>query len=109
MVRQAERWVRAHIAEPFEMASLAKHVGTSPRTLARRLNAAVGLSPIAFVQRVRVESAVLLLQTSKHSLEEISARVGYSDASTLSRLVRRETQVSPQAFRRARATSHSRA
>ena len=102
LVEKAERWVRAHLAEAFAVAALAKHVGVSPRTLARRLHAAVGLSPIAFVQRLRVEAAVLLLQTSSLSLEEIGARVGYGDASTLSRLIRRETRTSARELRRRR-------
>jgi transcriptional regulator GlxA family with amidase domain len=100
VVARAERWVRGHLAESFAIATLARHVSTSPRTLARRLHAAVGLGPVGFVQRLRVEAAVLLLQTSPLSLAEISARVGYANPSTLSRLIRRETRASPQALRR---------
>lgn len=100
VVAKAERWVRHHLSEPFSMAQLAQHAGVSQRTLARRLQAAVGLGPMAFVQRMRTDEAVLLLQTSPLSLEEISARVGYAEASTLSRLIRRETRTSAQEIRR---------
>jgi transcriptional regulator GlxA family with amidase domain len=102
MVERAERWIRTHLAEEFDMATLAKEVGASPRTLARRLHGALGLSPIALVQRLRVEASVRMLRTTPLSLEEISARVGYSNASTLSRLIRRETKTSAQEFRRRR-------
>jgi transcriptional regulator GlxA family with amidase domain len=100
IVQAAERWLKSHLAEAFEVAKLSRAIGVSPRTLARKLNAALGLSPIALVQRLRVEAAVLLIETTQLSLEEIGARVGYANASTLSRLVRRETRVSPQEFRR---------
>jgi transcriptional regulator GlxA family with amidase domain len=100
-VHRAEAWVREHLAEDFDIAVLARRVGTSPRTLARRLSAAVGLSPIGFVQRLRVEAAVQLLRTTRLSLEEIGPKVGYSDANALRRLIRRETNSTPRELRRA--------
>ncbi len=98
-VRRAEAWVRAHLEEVIAIPALARRLGTSPRTLARRLEAAIGLTPLAFVQRLRVESAVHLLRTSKLSLSEIAARVGYSDAGALRRLIQRETNASPRELR----------
>jgi transcriptional regulator GlxA family with amidase domain len=98
-VRGAESWVRKHLAEPFDIAELARHLGVSPRTLARRLKSAVGASPIGFIQRIRVEAAVTLLETSRLSLQEISDRVGYSDSSALRRLIRREVNASPRDLR----------
>lgn len=100
VVRRAEAWARAHLAEGFDIATLARRAGASPRTLARRLDAALGQSPIGFVQRLRVEAALHLLETSRLSLDEISARVGYADADTLRRLVRRDTGLSPREVRR---------
>ena len=102
VVRRAEAWARAHLADGFDIATLARRAGASPRTLARRLDAALGLSPIGFVQRLRVETAIHLLETSRLSLDEISARVGYADANTLRRLVRRDTGLSPRDVRRRR-------
>lgn len=100
VVRRAESWARAHLAEPFDVATLARRSGTSARTLARRLHAALGLTPIGFVQRLRVDTAVHLLETSRLSLEEIAPRVGYADEGTLRRLVARETGLSPRDVRR---------
>ena len=59
------------------------------------------MSPIGFVQRLRVEAAVHLLRTTRLSLEEIGARVGYSDSNALRRLIRRETSSTPKELRRA--------
>lgn len=102
VVRRAESWARAHLADGFDIETLARRAGASPRTLARRLDAALGLSPIGFVQRLRVETAVQLLETSRLSLDEISARVGYADPDTLRRLVRRDTGLSPRELRKRR-------
>jgi transcriptional regulator GlxA family with amidase domain len=98
-VRRAETWVRAHLDEEVSIPALARQVGVSTRTLARRLDAAVGLSPLAFIQRLRVEAAVQLLRTTRLSLVEIGARVGYSDPGSLRRLVQRETRATPRQLR----------
>ncbi|MCU0700479.1 MAG: helix-turn-helix domain-containing protein [Myxococcaceae bacterium] len=88
-VRAVEAWVRRHLSEPFSIAQVARAVGLSPRTLARRLDESLGLSPIAFVQRLRVEQATQLLETTRLPFEQVALRVGYGDAGTLRRLLRR--------------------
>lgn len=98
-VRKADSYVRAHLHEPLTIPAVAKSLGVSPRTLARRLEAAVGLSPLGFVQHLRVETAVHLLRTTRLSLAEISARVGYADSGALRRLLQRETSASPRELR----------
>jgi transcriptional regulator GlxA family with amidase domain len=99
-VQRAEKWVRAHLADDFDVPRLAKELGTSPRTLARRLTEAVGTSTLGFIQKLRVESAIHLLETTQMSLSEIGGRVGYADPDALSRLIARETNTSPRELRR---------
>ncbi|WP_410712189.1 helix-turn-helix domain-containing protein [Bradyrhizobium sp. BEA-2-5] len=57
------------------------------------------MSPIQFVQRIRIETARSLLETTRLSVEEIAGKVGYAEPSTLRRLIRRETRHSPRHFR----------
>lgn len=90
-VARAEAWVRRHLAEDFAIPELARAVALGTRTLARRIERAIGASPIAFVQRIRVESALDLLQTTMLPFEEVAARVGYRDPGALRRVLRRET------------------
>jgi transcriptional regulator GlxA family with amidase domain len=52
------------------------------------------------VQRLQVEAAVQMLETTRLSIDEISVRVGYANSSTLSRLLRRQTQTAPRELRR---------
>lgn len=99
-VRRAEAWARARLGDSFSVVDMARAVGTSPRTLARRLAEAVGTTPIGFVQRLRVEQAVHLIETTSLTLEEVSARVGYGDANALRRVMRRHVSASPRELRR---------
>jgi len=85
---RAEAWVRERIADPFSVGEVASAVGLGTRTFARRLQKTCGLSPIQFVQRVRMDVARALIEQGA-SVEAAAAEVGYSDASTLRRLLRR--------------------
>jgi transcriptional regulator GlxA family with amidase domain len=89
LVRRFESWVRANLARGFSLDAAASFVGSSKRTLARRLEAVLGKSPLEYFQSVRVERAVHLLKTTHASVDEIAARVGYADGVTLRTLLRR--------------------
>ncbi|WP_216074970.1 AraC family transcriptional regulator, partial [Acinetobacter baumannii] len=56
-IAKAERWVRDNIGRDFAIEELAEAAGLAPRTFARRISATCGVSPIQFVQRIRVETA----------------------------------------------------
>ena len=89
LVRRFEAWARANLAQGFSLDDAAKAVGSSKRTLARRLDAVLGRSPLEYFQSVRVERAVHLLKTTRATVDEIAARVGYADGVTLRTLLRR--------------------
>jgi transcriptional regulator GlxA family with amidase domain len=88
--------VHAHLDRQITLDELARAAGTSPRTLARRLAATAGTSPQRFVQRVRMAHAAHLLDTTRASVEDIAARVGYADAAAFRRVFRRHTGSSPR-------------
>lgn len=96
---KAESWVRANIARDFGIDELAEAVALAPRTFARRMVATCGVTPIQFVQRIRVETARYLLETTRLSVDEIARKIGYAEPSTLRRLIRRDTKHSPGHFR----------
>jgi len=96
---KAEKWVRDNIARDFTIEELAGAVALAPRTFARRVSATCGVSPIQFVQRIRLETARFLLETTRLSVEEIARRIGYAEPSTLRRLIRRDTKHPPGHFR----------
>jgi len=90
LVERFERWARRQLAEGFSLSEAARAVLTSERTLARRLQSVLGKSPLAYVQDLRVERAVHLLQTTGASIDQIATQVGYADGVTLRTLIRRK-------------------
>jgi transcriptional regulator GlxA family with amidase domain len=90
IVERFEHWARARLAQGFSMGEAAMAIGTSERTLVRRMRAVLGKSPLAYFQDLRVERTVHLLQTSDESIERIAGLVGYADGATLRTLLRRK-------------------
>jgi transcriptional regulator GlxA family with amidase domain len=89
MVERFERWARGRLMHGFSLEAAALATGASKRTVARRLQAVLGKSPLSYFQELRVERAVHLLKTTDQSVDEIAGRVGYRDGVTLRNLLRR--------------------
>src|SRR6185295_17655544 len=89
LVERFERWARTRLAHGFSLDEAAKAVASSKRTLARRMQAVLGMSPLSYFQNLRVERAVHLLKTGHESVDQIASRVGYSGGLSLRMLLRR--------------------
>ena len=100
LVRRFEDWARGRLKHGFSLDDAAKAVGSSKRTLARHMQAVLGKSPLSYFQSLRVERAVHLLKTDNASVEEVAARVGYADGTTLRNLLRRRLKVGIKEIKR---------
>jgi len=99
-VDDVQRWLRAHLAERYDLAALAATFHVSTRTLLRRFAATTGGAPLAYLQAARVSAAKRLLEKSERSVHEITAQVGYADAATFRTLFVATTGVTPSEYRR---------
>ena len=99
-IQSAQRWLSDHfsVAKPVE--EMIKRSKLAERTFKRRFGNATGLTPIAYVQRLRIEDAKRRLERTEASVDEISWRVGYEDAAFFRRLFKRTTGLAPGAYRK---------
>ena len=100
IVQRFESWARARLEHGFSLDQAARAVGSSKRTLARHMQSVMGKSPLSYFQSLRVEHAVHLLKTDNASVEEVAARVGYADGTTLRNLLRRRLKVGIKEIKR---------
>jgi len=100
IVERARRWLVQNLSEPYDVAALAQAAATSPRTLARHFAATHGMSPHQYLERLRVERACLLLQTTYIPVEEVGRSSGLSSPSTFRRIFLKHMGDLPAEYRR---------
>lgn len=106
---EAERVVRQSDSA-LNAQDLARALSTSERTLHRKLKHACGESPKTFIDRIRVETARTLLETSDRPVKELAASAGFIDEASFRRAFRRYAGMAPSAYRVwARAKSQDKA
>jgi AraC family transcriptional activator of mtrCDE len=79
-----------------EMAAIAN---MSRSSLIRSFAAAAGMAPAEFVTRVRIAEASRLLKESEQSVAAIGEAVGYASEAAFQRAFKRETDLTPAAWR----------
>jgi len=99
-IRDAQRWVATHFSVGSPVEEMVRRSGLAGRSFKRRFTAATGISPIAYVQRLRVEDAKRRLERTVAPADEIGWAVGYEDPAFFRRLFKRVTGISPGAYRR---------
>ncbi len=92
-------WARLHLAEPVDLPRLAAHAHMSERTFLRRFQEAVGMAPVAWLQRERMYRAQELLETGNEPLADIAEQCGYQSLETFRVAFRRLVGTSPAAYR----------
>ncbi len=100
MVQQAVVWMQQNLAQEFALEDLADRLAVSPRTFIRRFNHATGKPPKQYFQKLRINEAKRLLESTQLSVDDITEKVGYLDVSSFRRLFKREVALSPTEYRK---------
>jgi len=99
IVLEAQLWLQEHLPDAVSIKALAEHLGMSSRTLNRRFHNAIGLSPLGYLQNLRIGEARDLLRHSNLSVSEIAWQVGLSDISYFAKLFREHVGMAPLKYR----------
>ncbi|WUH99750.1 DJ-1/PfpI family protein [Spirillospora sp. NBC_00431] len=98
-IRAAVSSVQADPGARHTIADLAGRSGLSARHLQRRFTAELGVSPAAYVERVRVEAARRALAEGDEPVETLARRLGFGTGETLRRAFHRHVGVAPSDYR----------
>jgi transcriptional regulator GlxA family with amidase domain len=98
-VRALQRWMIEHPEADLSLEACARRAGMSPRNLTRVFARELGVSPVAWVEAMRVERAQALLVDTDRGVDEIAARCGFGSSETMRRAFLRRVRVSPSAYR----------
>ena len=100
MVADLQEWLEGNLAIERPVEEMDARAGVSRRTLERRFRAATGLTPIGYVQQLRVREARRLLERTTMPVDEIGLAVGYLNTAYFRSLFRRTNRLGPGAYRR---------
>ncbi|TDR15020.1 GlxA family transcriptional regulator [Marinomonas communis] len=95
-----QHFIQDHFADPLTLSRLADLASLTERTLQRRFIKATGLSPSQYLQRVRIQRACDLLESSQQAFESISTSVGYDDVSACRKTFIKIIGLTPSEFRK---------
>lgn len=98
-VQQIQNWLDAHFHEEINLDSLAAGYNMSPRNFKRRFKQASGDTPLRYLQKLRIEAAKRILETSDTQVERVAELVGYKDDNYFRQLFNRYTSFTPMAYR----------
>ena len=100
VILSAQEWLGDHFTVASPVEEMVKRSGLPERSFKRRFSKATGLTPIGYVQQLRIESAKRRLEASDDPIDEISWGVGYEDPAFFRRLFKRITRITPGDYRR---------
>jgi transcriptional regulator GlxA family with amidase domain len=98
-LRELQAWIAGHLDQDLSVAALAARANLAERSFARAFRREVGQTPAAYVERLRVERARVLLEDGAPSLEAVALATGFSSTEVLRRAFHRHVGVSPAAYR----------
>ena len=86
-------------SDPWTIAGLARRVGVSRSVLAERFRHFLGVPPMAYLTRWRLQVGAQLLTSTSRSVVQVAAEVGYESESAFNRAFKREFSLPPARFR----------
>ena len=99
---KALTYIDKHLGSKIHVQDLATHANMSKSHFSRAFKHRVGLAPMEYVIRKRVERAQQLILGSRQSLTQVALACGFTDQAHLSRRFRDQVGLSPGRWRRSK-------
>ncbi|GAB3354995.1 helix-turn-helix domain-containing protein [Arachidicoccus ginsenosidivorans] len=95
VVRNVQLYIEENYADKVSFSSVSKKFAVGRRNFDRRFIKATGNTPVEYLQRVRVESAKKLLESTQKQIIEVMYEAGYSDVKAFREVFRKVTGLTP--------------
>ncbi|WP_028611577.1 helix-turn-helix domain-containing protein [Paenibacillus harenae] len=99
-VRKAIQYMKSNYKQELTRDRMADHVSLSPGYFSVLFREHTGISPIRYLNKIRIDHAKLLLRNSAHSIKQVAEESGFVDSFYFSRLFQKETGMSPRDYRK---------
>ncbi len=99
-IQKAVIFAKAHLANPLTVEELAEVAALSPRQFARAFRAETGQTPAKAVEQMRLEAARLMIEETRHPMDQIALESGFVDIRRMREAFMRQYGQPPQTLRR---------
>ena len=99
-------YARNHLHKDLSVETLANTAHMSPRHFSREFRQSTGQSPARAVERLRAETARVLVEADELPIERIASKTGFSDPERMRRAFLRIFGQPPQALKRVARARH---
>ncbi len=99
ILRKTMRYIENHLYEPIQLGQAARSICVSEAYLSSLFKKEIGQNFISYVNRLKIEKAKELLSEGM-LIYEASDRLGYENCTYFSKLFKRYSQMTPDAYRK---------
>ena len=94
-IATAQKIIEENYQDKISIEKLSSDLGVSRRNFDRRFIKATGITPLDYLQRVKIEAAKKMFETTRKTVNEIMYDVGYNDVKAFREVFSRVTGLSP--------------
>lgn len=100
-IGRAQRYIRLNLNQPLTLNQIARQAGSSSYHFARLFLAYTGETPFDFLRRIRMATALRMLQEDPEgAVTEIALGVGYETPSAFNKAFKKIMEMNPRDFRK---------
>ncbi|MDT3426579.1 AraC-like DNA-binding protein [Paenibacillus forsythiae] len=104
-LQKGHEYMEIHYAEGITVEKVSEYVGIDRTHFTKQYRKAYGITPIQFIQELKMKEARALLEQTSYTLSEIAHSVGYPDIFSFSKAFKKLHGVAPTQYRDAKIKS----
>jgi AraC-like DNA-binding protein len=99
-VSRAVGFIEEHFSDPITIEDIVSHSQVSRRHFFRLFEQAIGVAPMEYLKKLRLQKAASMLLTTNVSVTQVAFACGFNDSNYFSSLYHKEFGVSPSQFKK---------
>ncbi|WP_207433109.1 GlxA family transcriptional regulator [Sabulibacter ruber] len=99
LVAKAQKLIESDYSRLGSLEEIMEEIPASRRNIVRRFKQVTGITPIAYLQKVRMEAAKKLLEQTDQPILDVMLQAGYNDLKAFRQLFKKSTGLPPKAYR----------
>lgn len=95
-LKEAIRYIQANYQSQLTISGIAQNVNISERYLRKLFDTSLGISPLEYLNQLRIKKALTLIRSTEMSIKEICYTCGFQSPQYFSRVFKQQTGMTPK-------------